>query len=377
MNSEVLIIGGGVIGLAIARSLHKKGVRDIAVLERGKVGREASFAAAGMLAPQSESAAPGAMFDLCSESRDLYPPFAAELLGETGIDIELEQSGTLVPAFNDEDERRHREIFEWQTAAGLKVEKLSAEEVLKREPLLSEKIKSGLFFPCDWQVDNRKLLAALAEFAEHRSIKLLENSPVDELVIENGKCIGVRFKNELVRSEKVVVATGAWTSYLKFYKHEFPVQVEPVRGQMISFDPTKPTFQHVIFSSNGYIVPRRNGKLIVGATVEHCGFADHTTEEGIEKLRQNAIAMAPFIGHLEIDDAWSGLRPKVSDDLPVIGRFDRIEDLFIATADFRNGILLAPITGEIIAEAIADEKDPKYFETFSPERNSLMSQKAV
>jgi len=377
MNSEVLIIGGGVIGLTVARSLHKKGVRGITILDRGKFGREASFAAAGMLAPQSESDSPGAMFDICSESRDLYPNFAAELLEETGIDIELEQSGTLVPAFTEQDRIRHGEIFAWQTAAGLNVQKLSAEELLKLEPLLSQNIKSGLFFPGDWQVNNRKLVSALIEFAERSSIKLIENSSADELLIQDSRCCGVRSKDKIYTAGTVIAAAGAWTSQLNIDHSEMPLNVEPVRGQMIAFVPSKPTFHHVIFSSYGYIVPRRNGKLVVGATVEHCGFDDHTTAEGIEKLRTNAVKMAPFLHDLKIDDSWSGLRPKVSDDLPVIGRFTGIEELFIATAHFRNGILLAPITGEIIADKIVGENDSPYLDIFSPKRKALASQKAI
>src|SRR5690606_12524562 len=137
MNSEVLIIGGGIIGLSTARALSKKGSRRITVVERGEAGREASYAAAGMLAPQSECDANDAMFRLCSKSRDRYPRFSEELFAETGIDIELEQSGTLVPAFDDGDEKRAAHVFGWQSAAGLEIEKLSAAEMLRAEPLLS------------------------------------------------------------------------------------------------------------------------------------------------------------------------------------------------------------------------------------------------
>lgn len=377
MNSEVLIIGGGVIGLAIARSLQKKGVRGITVLERGKLGREASYAAAGMLAPQSESDSPGSMFELCSESRDLYPRFAAELLEETGIDIELEQSGTLVPAFTDEDESRHRNIFEWQTAAGLDLQKLSAEESLKREPLLSQNIKSGLFFPGDWQVNNRKLVLALIEFAERNSITLVENMSADVLLTEGSLCTGVRSQNRTYTAKTIVVATGAWTSMLELNDSKLPIAVEPVRGQMISFQTSSATFRHVIFSSSGYIVPRKDGKLIVGSTMEYCGFNDRTTAEGIEQLRETAVMIAPFLSRSEIAETWSGLRPKANDELPVLGKLETADNLFIATAHFRNGILLAPITGEIIAEQIIGGNISRYSECFSPSRKALLSQKAA
>jgi glycine oxidase len=373
MNSEALIIGGGIIGLGIARSLAKTGFRRITVVERGEAGREASYAAAGMLAPQSESDADDAMFRLCSKSRDLYPLFAAELLAETGIDIELEQSGTLVPVFDDDDEKRASHAFAWQSAAGLKIEKLSAEEMLQMEPMLSPDVRGGLFFPNDWQVDNRKAVAALLEYARHHvAINILENKQAHELIVRSGKCIGARCGADEFFADAVIVAAGAWTSFMKICGHEFPLDVEPVRGQMICFEPPERSFRRVIFSSKGYIVPRRSGRLVAGSTAEHCGFEDRTTDEGIEKIRQNAVRVAPFLGDLAIADSWSGLRPRTNDGLPVIGKFSDIDGLFVATAHFRNGILLAPLTAEIIAAKIASGEHSAELDIFSPERKELL-----
>lgn len=373
MNSEALIIGGGIIGLGIARSLAKRGFRHITVIERGKAGREASFAAAGMLAPQAESDAADAMFRLCSNGRDLYPRFAAELLDETGIDIELEQSGTFVPAFDEADEKRAEQTFAWQSAAGLKIERLSAEEMLRAEPMLSPEICGGLLFPNDWQVDNRKVVAALVEFAKRDpAITILENTAADELLIGQGKCRGARCGSDEFSAGVVVVAAGAWTSFMKMRGRDFPVGVEPVRGQIICFEPLEKSFRRVIFSSKGYIVPRRSGRLIAGSTAEECGFDDRTTEEGLEKIRQNSIRMAPFLKDAKIADSWSGLRPRAADGLPVIGKFSDVDGLFVATAHFRNGILLAPLTAEIIAAKIADGEHSEAFDDFSPERKSVL-----
>lgn len=372
MNSEALIIGGGIIGLGIARSLAKKGLRRITVIERGSAGREASYAAAGMLAPQAESDGDDAMFRFCSKSRDLYPNFAEELFAETGIDIELEQSGTFVPAFDEMDEKRAKRTFGWQSAAGLEIEELTADEMLRAEPLLSHEIRGGLFFPKDWQVDNRKVVAALIEFAKRdAAIEIIEGTAADELILRSGKCVGAKCGSREIWADTVVVAAGAWTSFMKMRGGTFPIDVEPVRGQMVCFEPPERSFRRVIFSSKGYIVPRRSGRLVAGSTAEHCGFEDHTTDEGIEKIRQNSVRIAPFLGGLAIADSWSGLRPRTTDGLPVIGSFSDIDGLFIATAHFRNGILLAPLTAEIIAAKIANGEHSEELEIFSPERKGL------
>ena len=183
--SEVLIIGGGVIGLSLARELHKRGFRRITILEKGAVGREASYAAAGMLAVQSETDKPDEFFEFCSESNKLYPRFAEELLDETGVDIELDKEGTLYLAFNKTDENKLRERFEWQKKAGLAVEKLSAIETHKLEPFVSPDILGSLYFPNDWQVENRKLLHALEKYAEFNGIEIRENTEIKNLLIEN------------------------------------------------------------------------------------------------------------------------------------------------------------------------------------------------
>jgi glycine oxidase len=159
---------------------------------------------------------------------------------------------------------------------------------------------------------------------------------------------------------------------MKIRGNEFPLDVEPVRGQMICFEPPERSFRRVIFSSKGYIVPRRSGRLIAGSTAEHCGFEDRTTDEGIEKIRLNAVRVAPFLGDLAIADSWSGLRPRTNDGLPVIGKFSDIDGLFVATAHFRNGILLAPLTAEIIAAKIASGEHSAELDIFSPERKGLL-----
>ncbi len=181
-TTDILIIGGGVIGLALARELRRKGIQNIIILEKNRTcGMEASNAAAGMLAPQAETDKTDYFFDFCRESRDLYPNFAAELFDETGVNIELDQNGTLYAAFTEKDSAEIHRRFEWQKKAGLNVEFLSAEETRKAEPFVSPDVREALYFPNDWQVENRKLLAALREYAELNQIKIIENSEIKKI----------------------------------------------------------------------------------------------------------------------------------------------------------------------------------------------------
>ena len=365
--AEVLIIGGGVIGLSIARALHKKGVEKIAILERGQVGAESSYAAAGMLAVQAETDAADDFFRLCSDSNRLYPTFADELFDETGVDIELERSGTLYLAFNDADVREIRHRFDWQTKADLTVEHLNAESARKFEPFVSPDVREALFFPNDWQVENRKLLATLRKYAETNRIEIVENVEVKTLLIKNGKAVGAATANQIYAAQIVVAASGAWTSFIKTNGLPLP-KVKPMRGQIIAFQTAKRLFQKVIYSPRGYLVPRLDGRILVGATVEDVGFDKNTTAAGIDFLRETALEIAPSLINLNIAESWAGLRPLAADGLPVLGAFPEVENLLIATAHYRNGILLAPLTAKIIADKIVGNVESEHLKSFSPRR---------
>lgn len=367
MNSDVLIIGGGLIGLAIARELHKKGVEKITILERGVVGKEASHAAAGMLAPHAETDKLDDFFFFCDESNKLYPKFAAELFDETGVDIELDREGTLYLAFTETDAKEIRNRFEWQKGAGLQVEHLSAQETRQAEPFVSPDVLESLFFPNDWQVENRQLVHALQKFAELNRIVTREKTEITRLLTENRKITGAETATEKFFAEKVILATGAWTSFIKTDNLTMP-QVKPIRGQMIAFHTAKRLFQKVIYSPRGYLVPRFDGRVLVGATMEDVGFDKNTTESGINFLHENALEIAPSLVNLEVAEKWAGLRPFAADGLPILGSFPSVENLFLATAHYRNGILLAPLTAKILTEKTLENKDSNYLRVFSPNR---------
>ncbi|MEO7660735.1 MAG: glycine oxidase ThiO [Pyrinomonadaceae bacterium] len=366
--SDVLVIGGGVIGLSVARELHKRGVRRIELLEKGSCGAESSWAAGGILGPQAEADEGGDFFDICSESRDLYPTLAEELFDETGIDIELDRSGTLYLAFTDEDLTELQKRFDWQRKAGHAVEYLSADNVRQAEPFVSPDVRGALLFPNDWQVENRKLLTALKRYAELNGIEIRENSSVERLIVDSDKVVGAETTTERFTGDHTVLATGAWTSLIKLGHLEMPFKIDPVRGQMLMFRTAKRLFQRVIYSKRGYLVTRLDGRILAGSTSEFAGFNRSVTDSAALSIRKIADEIAPSLGGLEIADHWSGLRPHASDGSPVIGSIDGIGGLFIATAHYRNGILLAPLTAQLAAGYLIGGEKSQYFEVFGPDR---------
>lgn len=370
-QQKILIIGGGIIGLSIARELHKCGARHITLIEKGLCGEEASWAAGGMLGPQAEADEAGAFFDICSASRDLYPEFAAELLDGTGIDIELDRSGTLYLAFSDEDVREVRERYEWQRAAGMKVEHWPADDARRAEPFISPDVREALFFPDDWQIENRKLLAALRRYADLNGIEIRENMQIERLCVEDGIVTGAETDNEKLAADVTILATGAWTSLIKLGVAEMPFNIEPIRGQVIAFQTAKRLFQRVIYSPRGYIVPRADGRILAGSTTERAGFDKELTETAAGSLREMASEIAPSTYGLTTSDHWSGLRPAAADKMPVVGRLNSVGGLVIATAHYRNGILLAPWTAETVARSVFNHTVSALPDAFSPDRFRL------
>jgi len=365
-SADVVIVGGGVIGLSIARALALRGVSDVMLIERGQPGAEASWAAGGILAPQVESDRADDFFSLAAAGRDLYPAFAESLKDETGIDVELDLTGTLGLGFTEKDEAELRSRFDWQSKAGLRVEWLSGDEARRQEPCISQLVRCALRLPNDYQVENRRLIEALVKANEKLGVRLTTDCHVSELLIENEKVRGVETSNGFVFARVVVLAAGAWTSQINS-SLALP-QLEPVRGQMLCYETRPRIARHVIYSSRGYLVPRRDGRLLAGSTTEWVGFDKRVTDEGIRAIKSMAIEIAPTLAHLTPVDSWAGFRPRTTDDLPVLGSCEEIAGLFYATGHYRNGILLAPITAQLIATAIVDGATSPMPAAFSPDR---------
>ena len=359
-----MIIGGGVIGLAVARTLALRGVRDVCLIERASLGAEASSAAAGMLLPQVEAATKDDLFTLACRSRDLYASFAAALHNETGIDVELDTTGTLYLALTEHDQEEIEKGYYFQHRAGLSIELLNAVEARELEPCISGSTFGALLFPQDIQVENRRLLSALVNSINNLGVTVLTETNVDALIVERGRLTGVQTSRGVVSCSTAVVAAGTWSGFIK-HAH---LPIEPVRGQMVCLEAKPHLTRHILFSRRGYLVPRRDGRLLAGSTSEQAGFAKSVTAGGISKILQNAHEISPAISDLPIVDAWAGLRPRSPDGLPVLGPCVEIDGLFYATGHYRNGILLAPITGELISEAIVEGVTSPLLAPFSPER---------
>jgi glycine oxidase len=363
-SADVVVIGGGVIGLTIARSLALRGVREVCLIERAGLGTEASFAAAGMLLPQVEAATKDDFFTLACRSRDLYTSFAAELHDETGIDVELDTTGTLYLALNSTDQKEIEKAYTFQSRAGLSIELMSDSEARALEPCISEATTGALLFPQDIQVENRRLLSALANSISNLGVSVLTGTNVESLIIEGNRLTGVQTSGGAISCRAAVVAAGTWSSFIKHTSYS----IEPVRGQMVCLEAKPQLTRHVIFSRRGYLVPRRDGRLLAGSTSENVGFDKSVTAGGINSILLNAHEISPAISDLPIVDTWAGLRPRAPDGLPVLGPCGEIDGLFYATGHYRNGILLAPVTGELISKAIVEGVASPLLAPFSPER---------
>jgi glycine oxidase len=368
-RADVVIVGAGVIGLSIARSLAQKGLHRIIVVERTSPGAEASCAAGGMLAPQSEADCADDFFHLACKSRDMYPEFAAALRDESGIDIELDPTGTLYVAFSEHDQQEIENRFHWQTAAGLDVEQLSTAEIQTLEPAISSSARAALRFPLDTQVENRKLVKALTRSVELSGAQILNGVTVQSLLIGSSGIEGVHTSSGRIDASLVVVANGAWVNLLTADAPLMPrILIEPVRGQMLCFEADPPIVRHVVYSPRGYLVPRHDGRLLAGSTTEHAGFDKSMTTSGVDSITAHAVEIAPAVGELPLVDSWAGLRPRAADNLPVIGMSCGVRNLYFAGGHYRNGILLTPITGELVAEEICTGLPSPLLGSFRPDR---------
>ncbi|MFD2251473.1 glycine oxidase [Pseudochelatococcus lubricantis] len=358
-SDSIIIVGAGVIGLSVAWRLAGRGAH-VTVFDKGKAGSGASHAAAGMLAACTELE-PGEdwLLPLNRESQRLWPGFAAELESATGLSVGLRGEGTLHVALNADEQARLRHHFALQEKAGLPVEWLPAGEVRAREPLLAS-TSGAVWSPEDHQVDNRKLAAALRAAAIGAGVNLREDAAVERIVIENGRAAGVEVGGERHAASTVVLAAGAWSRGIGGLTPDIRPPVRPIKGQMLAvgMDAGNPLIRHVVWASGVYLVPRIDGRLIVGATAEERGFDDRLTAGGILSLLQNAWRALPGIEELPLIETWAGFRPGSRDDAPILGS-GPVAGLVYATGHHRNGILLTPVTADIVSRFILDgEHDP-------------------
>jgi glycine oxidase len=365
-TADVLIIGGGIIGCSIALELARARVR-ILVLERDRLGCEASGEAAGMLAPQAEGLAPGPLLDLCLKSREMFGPLQARLQEEAGIDIEYVRSGIVYPFLTEEDERYGQRLFQEQHGRGLKVERWDRAQVLAAEPQVTPAVRGALYLPDDHQVQNARMVRALAVAGSRQGVAHLEGSPVTAFLRDGHRVTGVRTLSEAYHAGKVIIAAGAWSGTLSaLLGRDIPVR--PARGQLLSLETEGNLLRHIVYGRDVYLVPWPSGEVVVGSTVEFVGFAKHVTAAGIEGLLSGARRLVPALGSRPMLRAWAGFRPWTPDELPYLGPVPGAPGLYIASGHFRNGILLAPATGALMAELLSDTEPSQPLSPFRLDR---------
>lgn len=359
---DVLVVGGGIIGLACAREIAKTGKR-VEVLERLPAGAEASVAAAGMLAPLAEVPRPGPFLDTCRASRDLWPAWIAEISQETGLSIEHDASGTLLVALDAGEEAHLDEIAQAADAAGEVVEEIHHEHFREWVPDASPGVRRILRLLGDHRVDNIQACAVLAAAALSAGVTISYGYEV-ERIEKTGSGVRVQSRDDIREAELLILAAGAWSGQIRGLP---PLPVRPVRGQMLLLQGVDWPWRGCLRGTQGYAVRRGLTGLLIGATTEEAGFFSHPTVAGIESLLAFTRHVLPGLDGANLEAVWAGLRPGTPDDLPLVG-FLPGWPVLAATGHFRNGILLAPWTAREVARQAAGQGPGPEAAAFSPSR---------
>lgn len=351
---DILVIGGGIVGLAIAIELKRQGAKVTVVSK--DFTQAASHAAAGMLAPLAEKLASAPMLDLCLRSRWLYPEWTQKLEELTGIDTGYLPCGILAPTYSAPKAIAEDDRAVWLDRSAIKL----------YEPGLSDRVAGGWWYPEDGQVDNRSLMRSLLQAAQTLGIELNEGVRVKAIQQKQGRVDGVLTDVGQLTAQQYVLAAGSWSSQL------MPLPVRPVKGQMLALKMPQKLhqpfpLQRILYGEGVYLVPRQDGRLIVGATVEEVDWTPFNTPQGIQSLLAKTTELYPAAADWQIEEFWWGFRPGTPDELPILGR-SACENLFLATGHYRNGILLAPITASLMADLILEQKSDPLLAEFSYQR---------
>ena len=362
---RVAVVGGGVIGCSIAYYLREAGA-DVVLLERGALAGEASGAAAGLLILPDRATAPGPFRDLSLASLEMYRELIPRIEKESGIAVRCLASGILVTTESPERVPILRSFAQWQRGEGVAAEWVEGEALRALEPALGPRVLGAVYTSDDLNVDPGLVTQAIGRAAERAGVDIRTGVAVGGFRRRGGRIYGVVTSSGVVKADAVVLAAGPWTGALTA-KLGFPLKTPPMRGQMLAYRTTK--VRHAIWGEDGYLVPKTGGFLFAGATVEDAGFRKHTTKRALAGLRAMATRLAPTLRHAEVASAWAGLRPGSEDGWPVIGRLPTCENAYVATGHFRNGILLAPVTGKAVAEMVLEGgTEVVGMQAFGPER---------
>lgn len=345
---DVIIIGGGIIGLSLAIALRKRGVH-VLVVEKGEPGREASHAAAGMLV-EAETQAPAALHPLATASARMYPEFAHELEDESGVRVDLRSEGTVLLSPPPQLRGSHGVSSE-----AFNPQKLESALAARNEPAAYLKERS---------VDPRALVKAALKTAKRREVDFSSGDPVTSVDVAEGRVTGVSAAKTSFSAAIVLNCAGAWSGQLGPDR----IPTRPVRGQMLAVAaPSRTLLRHVVRAPEVYLVPRSDGRILIGSTIEEAGFDKRTDPDAIHRLHRAAINLIPELARARILEDWAGLRPGTPDDLPILGATS-VAGYYVATGHFRDGILLAPLTAQIMAQVVMGGESEWDISAFSAAR---------
>lgn len=358
----MIVVGGGLIGAATAHRLALQGLR-VTVFDASASG-QATAASAGMITPGADAG--GSLDQLSTASARLYPALCAELLERTGIDPGLRPSDLLLTASTEDEERELRRRRDRLSRAGVVNAWLDAGRLSDVEPALWTDLRGALHVPGQHQVDAPALLNALRRAATDLGVAFRDQA-VEHLMLQGERVVGVVSAGSSTQAEEIVVAAGAWSaSFGAGLRRRLPVR--PVRGQMVALRPQASTLRCICFGSRAYLLRKADGSIYVGATEEDAGFDARPTAAGVRDLLSAAIALAPALAQASFSRARAGLRPTTPDGLPLLGRMPGLDGIVIATGHFRDGVLLAPITAEVVADLVLGRRPRLSIEAFDPAR---------
>ncbi len=362
---KAVIIGGGIIGLSLADELTRRGIRVTLLEKSSETGREASGAAAGILAPQSEAQGPGPFLDLLLAGAQMIPEAVARLEALTGIHLEYRVSGMLTVSFSDVEQEQLARAFQWQAAAGLSPQRVDAARVRQMEPAVDGNVRGGIYWAQSAQLDPRKFVAATERAVRAAGADIRLGEQVTRVLMKGRRAAGVETSAGILESDWVIHCGGPWAAEENGLP--FSIPLVPARGQILQFAPPQALFRRVVKSPRAYVVQRSDHCLIAGTTLEYVGFDNGVTEEGRRAILEGVREISLQAGSLDVQSSWAGLRPDTPDHLPILGPTP-LEGFLVAAGHFRNGILLAPLTGRLIADSILGVRSSVDLAPFSHSR---------